>query len=179
MSHERLHQRIDPAGAASVPPPAASILLPPPPPSGRTWLDAALALPDRFVGPAPIKARVYRTSGNPDDPTIGPCWHWRCEACHEQGNGCLHQVIHEPGTWTAVMCAGIQHIHRRHPPSGIEYATIGHTTMFGRRRCDWSSPNASQLRLASWTLSGRTGMPRGAEARAFAREILALAGYQR
>jgi hypothetical protein len=154
-------------------------------PERRTWLEAATALPDRYwVRPAttphrPPFARVYRTAGDPSDPELGPCWHWRCSGCGTQSLGCAHTVLHEPGTWAAAFCGGFHHVHTEHPRprrSGIALPGWDHTVMFGRRRCDWSPPAASHLEHASWVLCGRTGMPRGAPARDFAREVLALAG---
>jgi hypothetical protein len=119
------------------------------------------------------RARVYRTDGDPQDPELGPCWHWRC--CDITSNGCAHTVTHKPGSWRAAMCGALRHAHARHPPVGPR-ATVGHTTMFGRQRCDWSRPTREQIELASWTLCGRLGMPRGTQFREFAREILSLAG---
>jgi hypothetical protein len=145
--------------------------------SGRTWLEAATAIPEPawFAKPRQPYARIYRTT----DPELGACWHWRCQQCRMQSLGCAHTVLHEPGTWRAAFCGGFHHIHTEHPRprrSGIALPGWDHTIMFGRRRCDWSPPATSQLEHASWVLCGRVGMPRGAPARDFAREVLALAG---
>lgn len=158
------------------------------PPSGRTWLDAVTAIPDRRFRPvrealatpprpdAP-RVRVYRIPHNPDDPELRPSWAWRCNNCDQSGNGCLHQVLHQPGSWPAAFCAGFQHIHRRHPqPQGPGHTE--HTVRFGgRRRCDWSTPTASERTFAVNLLGyDPTGHPD--QYRDFAREVLALAGLR-
>jgi hypothetical protein len=123
-----------------------------------------------------VRAQVRRIPQDPDDPELKPCWSWRCNTCGTQGNGCMHTVLHEPGSWRAAMCGGIHHVHTdhftpRHPPGAAE-----HTTMLGRRRCDWSPPSERDLRWATWVLCGRQGMPHGDLPREIAREVLALAG---
>lgn len=217
MSAERLYQHIDPAGVAAIPPVASSEPPPPPPPpagyrrvpwpadaqqaldaaepSGRTWLEAATAIPGpawlaatRSAGPAPGRnpcfviparrpyVRVYRTGQDPDDPELGPCWHWRCQHCRMQSGGCAHTVLHKPGTWPAAMCGGLHHIHTEHPRRPETQGEHPHTTLRGRRRCDWTRPTEDQLTVAILTLCGRTGYPRGPLAREVAREVLALDG---
>lgn len=144
-------------------------------PAGRTWLEAALAVPDRFVKPRPVRARVYRTPAHP--PQIEPRWHWSCPACDMGGgHNCLHDLIHQPGTWTSAMCGALHHIHTRHPRRPATQGEHPHDTLGSRRRCDWSPPNDHELRLATLVLCGRTGYPRGDRAREMAREVLALAG---
>ena len=123
-----------------------------------------------------VKARIYRTTGDPEDPTVGPSWAYRCDPCGESGNGCLHQVLHEPGTWKAAMCAGLHHVHRRHRDRVWETQT--HTQLGGRRRCNWGAVSDAERRLATLVLCGRTGYPRGELAREVAREVLALAGIR-
>jgi hypothetical protein len=159
--------------------------------TGRTWLEAATAIPDRgwrvarwpagaaqvlaAAAPRPPYARVYRTTAGPE--LGGPRWYWHCPTCDMGGgHNCLHDVLHPPGTWASAMCGAFHHVHTRHPRPPATPNTAEHTTLFGRRRCDWSRPTERELQLASWTLCGRTGMPRGPEAREFAREVLALAG---
>jgi hypothetical protein len=153
-------------------------------PNGRTWLEAATALPDAcWVRPAtrvrPPFARVYRTSTTAPEYG-GPRWYWHCPTCDMGGgHNCLHDVLHAPGTWESAMCGAFHHVHTRHPRprrSGVALPGWDHTVMFGRRRCDWSVPSATQLEHASFVLCGRIGMPRGRAAREFAREVLALAG---
>jgi hypothetical protein len=90
------------------------------PETGRTWLEAATAIPEpgwwRGRQDRPAYARVYRTGPDLEDPELGPCWHWRCEDCRTQSNGCAHTVLHEVGTWRAAMCGGLHHIHTGPPP---------------------------------------------------------------
>ncbi len=150
----------------------------------RTWLDAATAIPEpawftarRAAGDdRPAYARVYRTSGDPEDPEIGPCWHWRCKDCRMSGNGCAHTVLHKPGSWRAAMCGGLHHIHTEHPRMPATQGEHPHSTLGGRRRCDWSLPTPNERELARAVLCGRTGYPRGDRVREMAREVLALAG---
>lgn len=123
-----------------------------------------------------VRARVYRTDGDPEDPEVGPCWHWRCEGCRMQSSGCLHTVLHEPGTWRAAMCGGLHHVHTEHERRPAVQGEHPHTVLGGRRRCDWTPPSEHQLRFAALVLCGRTGYPRGHLAREIAREVLALAG---
>lgn len=188
----------------------------------RTWLEAALAIPDRlpahlqpaaayapdrpaivpYMAPAlaatglvvakptpaledrpagvrvRVRVRVFRIPQDPDDPELGPCWSWRCPGCDQQGNGCLHQVLHTPGSWAAAFCGGFQHVHRRHPRPGVPQGEHFHTTLGGRRRCDWGATTDAQRAFASYVLCGRTGYPGGPLAREVAREVLALAGIR-
>lgn len=144
-------------------------------------LDQPFALPEGHAlkGDRPAKVRVYRAPADPEDPELGPCWHWRCDTCLEQSNGCAHVVIHEPGTWRAAMCGGFRHIHVRHPrPVPADHTE--HTTMFGRRRCFTGPPSE---RIAGFARTLLADAPRQRDplwdvAREFAREILALADEQ-
>lgn len=174
---------------------------------GRTWLEAATALPATlprryqpaeeygdpgagrcvvipYLRPAldatdrPAYARVYRTGQDPDDPELGPCWHWRCSDCGMQSNGCYHTVLHEVGSWRAVMCGGFHHVHTEHPRRPAVQGEHPHDTLNGRRRCDWTMPTEEQRAFASYVLCGHTGYPRGERAREMAREVLALAGIR-
>lgn len=143
----------------------------------RTWLEAALAVPDRFVKLRPVRARVYRTAAAPDLPEIAPRWYWFCPACDMGGgHNCLHAPLHQPGTWTSAMCGAVHHVHTRHPRPCVPPGE--HSTLGGRRRCDWSTPTEEQRAFASYVLCGRTGYPSGQLAREMAREVLALAGIR-
>lgn len=181
MSDDRLYQHIGSAGPLLPP------YLPNPAIPTEAELRAGTAMPDlhpvrehvRHLDQAGelIKARVYRT---PADDDFGPCWHWRCDTCAEQGNGCAHPVIHWPGSWRAAMCVGFRHIHLEHPrpmPPGV----TRHTTMAHRTRCDVSSPGSLQLAISRAVIAGDMGDPSDPVAKEFAREILALKpnGYER
>lgn len=124
------------------------------------------------------KARIYRTPADPEDPEIGPSWHWQCPECRMQSNGCAHAALHGVGTWAAAMCGGIHHVHTVHPRIPATQGEHPHSTLGSRRRCDWSPPSEAHRRLATLVLCGRTGYPRGDRAREMAREVLALAGIR-
>lgn len=163
--------------AAAVPP---LVVAAPTPPSGRTWLEAATAIPGRIPGRPrpPARAHVYRLDVAPDI-TLNPWWYWMCPHCDEGGgDGCLHNVLHRPGSWAAAFCGAFHHIHRRHPRPGVPAGEAFHTTLGGRRRCNWSTPTEAERSFASYVLCGRTGYPRGDLAREIAREVLALAGIR-
>lgn len=122
-----------------------------------------------------VRARVYRTDADPEFG--GPRWYWHCPTCDMGGgHNCLHDVIHPPGTWISAFCGAFHHIHTRHPLRPAVQGEHPHTTLRGRRRCDWSPPSEDDLRVATYTLCGRTGYPSGPLARELAREVLALAG---
>lgn len=145
-------------------------------------LDEAGAAIDRYAGLPPAKARVYRT---PNNGALNPIWVWHCGRCDALDNACPHPPIHHPGTWEAAMCGGFRHVHVEHPrtgPAGRIQHAVALSPLFMRARCDIRTPTRGELALAREVLN-RAATPEGSidwqQARAFAREILALAGYQR
>ena len=182
MSADRLYQRIDPAGVAAIPTATSSTPPPPPaPPSGRTWLEAATAIPEPawwLRGRALPRARVYQTRVRGGPELGGPRWYWHCPTCDMGGgHNCLHDLIHPPGTWVSAMCGAFHHIHTRHPRPPADPGTPKHTTLCGRRRCDWSRPDDRAIHSAQQVLAGGIVSFLSDDANyQHAREILALAG---